>query len=205
MKNNNFINISRSISYNCQKRGAQSNKIYKNIPYIWFFTDSNKTLNPLKTASKLPNNAGIIIRSYSSYNKDKLIDKIIKIKKRKLYTVLIAGKSRKNLGADGIHIPQWVNSMNKNKKIVSMSAHGGTDIRKSINLKADIIFISPVFKSSSHKKNQYLGVVKLGLMAKLFKKPIIALGGINNENINRLKSLPIAGCAGIDIFINNLR
>lgn len=204
MKNNNFINISRSISCNYRRKSSHINKTNKNIPYIWFFTDSSKTLKPLQTASKLPNNAGIIIRSYASNNKEKLIEGIIKIKKRKLYTVLIAGKYKKALGADGIHIPKWINFKNKKKKLISMSAHGGKDIRKSINLNADIIFISPVFKSSSHINNLYLGVVRLGLMARIFKKPVIALGGINNKNINRLKSMPLSGCGGIDIFTSNI-
>jgi thiamine-phosphate pyrophosphorylase len=81
-----------------------------------------------------------------------------------------------------------------------MSAHGARDIRKSINIKADIIFISPVFDTTSHKEKKSLGVIKLGLMAKLYKKPVIALGGINNNNISLLKGLPIFGCAGIDVF-----
>ena len=81
-----------------------------------------------------------------------------------------------------------------------MSAHGAKDIRKSINIRADIIFISPIFHTTSHPEEKSLGVIKLGLMAKLFKKPIVALGGINNNNISRLKGLPIAGCAGIDVF-----
>ena len=74
-------------------------------------------------------------------------------------------------------------------------------MRKSINLKADLVFISPVFPSSSHKEGRHLGVIKLGLLARLFKKHVIALGGINNNNIAKLRSLPISGCAGIDVFI----
>ncbi len=34
---------------------------------------------------------------------------------------------------------------------------------------------------------------------------VIALGGINNKNIARLRSLPISGCAGIDVFTDNLQ
>jgi thiamine-phosphate pyrophosphorylase len=202
MKNNTFINISRSISFNLKRKKTSKNKINKQIPYIWFFTDSIKTLNPISIATKLPNNSGIVIRSYTSQNKEKLIKNIINLKKRKLFTVLISGKYKRHLSADGFHVPQWIDSKNKNKKIISMSVHSGKDVRKSINLKVDLIFISPVFKSTSHINNKNLGVVKLGLMAKLFKKPTIALGGINNTNINRLKNLPISGCAGIDAFIN---
>ena len=89
--------------------------------------------------------------------------------------------------------------------MVSISVHTGRDIRKSINVKADLVFISSVFPSSSHKSKQHLGIIKLGLLARLFKKDVIALGGINNKNIARLRSLPISGCAGIDVFTDNLK
>ena len=73
MKNNTFINISRSISFNLKRKKKSKNKIKKQIPYIWFFTDSIKTLNPINIATRLPNNSGIVIRSYTSNNKEKLI------------------------------------------------------------------------------------------------------------------------------------
>ena len=76
----------------------------------------------------------------------------------------------------------------------------GKDIRKSINIRANLVFISPVFETTSHKNKKGLGIIKLGLLVKLFKIPVIALGGINNNNVSRLRSLPISGCAGIDIF-----
>ena len=74
-----------------------------------------------------------------------------------------------------------------------------------ILIKGYQVFISPVFPPSSHASKQHLGTIKLGLLARLFKKDIIALGGINNKNIARLRSLPIAGCAGIDVFTEDLQ
>ena len=171
------------------------------IPYVWFLTDSIKTKNPEDTTRKLPFNSGILIRSYNIHNKEIIIKNIINLKKRKLHTVLVSGRHKSHSNVDGAHLPSWLNSsFFINKKLISMSAHSARDIRKSINIKADIIFISPVFDTTSHPEGKNIGVIKLGLMAKLFKKPVIALGGINNNNISRLKGLPIFGCAGIDVF-----
>jgi thiamine-phosphate pyrophosphorylase len=197
-----FIITSRHISLNSKKQNyySKSYKIIK-IPYIWFLTDSIKTKNPLETSRKLPFNSGILIRSYNNKNKEKIIKNIINLKKRKVHTVLVSGRHKSHSNIDGAHLPSWLNSsFLRNKKLISMSAHGAIDIRKSINIKADVIFISPIFHTTSHPEEKNLGVIKLGLMAKLFKRPVIALGGINNNNISRLKGLPIAGCAGIDVF-----
>ena len=202
MIKNNFIITARHISLNAKKLNhyRKGFKVIK-IPYIWLLTDSIKTKTPLDTSKNLPTNSGILIRSYKTKNKEKIIKNIINLKKRKLHTVLVAGKHKNHSNVDGVHLPSWLNSsFFINKKLISMSAHGARDIRKSINIKADIIFISPVFDTTSHKEKKSLGVIKLGLMAKLYKKPVIALGGINNNNISLLKGLPIFGCAGIDVF-----
>ena len=204
MIKNNFINTARSISFN-KRRNKALNCNYKNkLPNLWLFTDSIKTLSPITLTKSLPKKSGVVIRHYNSKNKETIIKNIIRIKTRKTLTVLISGKYKRNFNVDGNHIPQWVNYNNKLNKLTSISVHSGKDIRKSINLKADLVFISPVFPSTSHKNTQHLGVVKLGLLSRLFKKHVIALGGINNKNIARLRSLPISGCAGIDMFIDNL-
>ena len=204
MIKNNFINTVRSISFN--KRRNKSLKINNKdtLPSIWLFTDSIKTINPVKLTKNLPAKSGVVIRHYKSKNKEAIIRDILNIKKRKTLTVLISGEYKRNLNVDGNHFPQWANNNNKQNKITSLSVHSARDIRKSINIKADLVFISPVFPSTSHKGNQHLGVIKLGLLARLFKKNIIALGGINNKNIARLRSLPISGCAGIDVFTEYL-
>ena len=204
MIKNNFINTARSISFNKGRNKALKGNNKNKPPNIWLFTDSIKTLDPVKLAKSLPIKSGVVIRHYKSKNKEAIIRNILNIKKRKDFTVLIAGKYKRNLNVDGNHLPQWVNYNSKVNKITSVSVHAARDIRKSINLKADLVFISPVFLSSSHNSNQYLGIIRLGLLARLFKKDVIALGGINKNNIARLRSLPISGCAGIDVFTKSL-
>ena len=201
MIKNNFIIAARHISLNAKKQTycSKDNRAIT-IPYIWFLTDDIKTKSPIDICNKLPASSGILIRSYRIKNKEKLIKGITNLKKRKLHTVLVSGKQRSS-NVDGAHLPSWLNSsFFLNKKLISMAAHGARDIRKSINIKADIIFISPVFHTTSHRSKNSLGIIKLGLVAKLFKKPVIALGGINENNISRLKGLPIFGCAAIDAF-----
>jgi thiamine-phosphate pyrophosphorylase len=205
MIKNNFINIARSISFNKGRSKILKGNNKQKLPYIWMFTDSIKTSKPVKLTKSLPTKSGVVIRHYNSKNKETIIRNILNIKKRKNLTVLISGKYRRNLNVDGNHLPKWLNCNNKIHKMVSISVHTARDIRKSINVKADLVFISSVFPSSSHKSKQHLGIIKLGLLARLFKKDVIALGGINNKNIARLRSLPISGCAGIDVFTDNLQ
>ena len=58
-----------------------------------------------------------------------------------------------------------------------------------------MIFLSPIFKTE--KRNNYLGIIKFNNLSNFSKKPIIALGGLNNKNIKRLKMTNTIGIAGI--------
>jgi Thiamine monophosphate synthase len=200
MIKNKFITTSRSISFNFKNNTLKKNRIKH--PYIWFLTDNKKTKCPLKILEKLPKKSGVIIRDY---NNNKIINnEINKWRSRRLLTIIKAGKYSKTLYSDGVHYPQWLqSSLIKRNAIKSMSVHSGKDIRKSINIRANLVFISPVFETTSHKNRKELGIIKLGLLVKLFKIPVIALGGINNDNVSRLRGLPISGCAGIDVFSEN--
>ena len=200
MIKNKFINTSRSISFNFKNNKFKKNRIKQ--PYIWFLTDNKKTRHPLKIIKKLPKNSGVIIRDYSN---NKINSKEInKWKSRRLLTILKAGKCSRPLYIDGIHYPQWMqSSLVKNNEVKSISVHSGKDIRKSINIRANLVFISSVFETTSHKNEKSLGIIRLGLLVKLFKIPVIALGGINKNNITRLKNLPISGCAAIDAFLED--
>lgn len=196
---NTFQNLSRTIYYNNKTKKHKFKPILK-IPYIWYLTDDIKTKNPCFTISHLPKKNGIIIRKYNTKQKYKNIKNLIKSARKNLLTVLIAGNIFQFPFSNGSHIPRWIYKKPKNNKIISTSVHSARDIKKCINIKADLVFVSPVFKTTSHLHQNTLETVKLGLLARKFKIPVIALGGINEKNIKLLRSLPIHGCAGISIF-----
>ena len=60
----------------------------------------------------------------------------------------------------------------------------------------DIIFLSSIFK----KNKNYLGINRFNLLSKLTNKKIVALGGISNFNLKKLKLTNCYGFAGISFF-----
>ena len=88
-----------------------------------------------------------------------------------------------------------MNALKKTKtKIISTSCHNYKDILKS-RRKYEYIFLSPVFDSISkqgYKSNFDLENLKLFLKK---RKNIVALGGINIENIKTIKQLGFSGAA----------
>ena len=153
---------------------------------------------------KLEKDVSIIYRNYNSPIKTDLLIKIrdfCKKNRRKFYlsnNVKLALKT--NL--DGVYLPSFNRdikhlSYNIKKKFLFIgSAHNIKEIRIKEYQKVNQIFISSLFKV---EKN-FLGFYKFINLSKLSKSKIIALGGINKKNLNRISLLKISGYAGIGIF-----
>lgn len=106
------------------------------------------------------------------------------------------------LGFDGAYIPAFNKSLRhlnyklkKNFKILG-SAHNIKEIRLKEKQKVSLIFISSIFK----KNKNYLGLNKFVNLEKFTDIDIIALGGINRNNLKKLSLTSCAGFAGISYF-----
>ena len=106
------------------------------------------------------------------------------------------------LKLDGAYIP----SFNKDTKhlsysftknfIILGSAHNNKEIKIKQKQSVKIIFLSSLFK----KNKNYLGINKFKLLSKLTYLKVIALGGVSNINLKKLKLLDCYGFAGISYF-----
>ena len=105
---------------------------------------------------------------------------------------------------DGVYIPSFnsdlkhLNYPKKKNFIVLGSAHNIKEIRIKEMQKVNAIFIASLFK----KKKNFLEINKFLNLIKFTNKRVIALGGINKKNLNKLYLLKIYGFAGISIFQN---
>ena len=146
----------------------------------------------------------IIYRNYAQKLDEKLIIKIKDYCKKKGNKFLLSNniKLALKLSLDGAYIP----SFNKDKKHLSYSfkknfillgsAHNIYELRAKELQIVDAIFLSSIFK----KNVNYLGIYRFNLMSSLSKKPLIALGGILNNNLNKLSLVNCSGFAGISFF-----
>ena len=105
--------------------------------------------------------------------------------------------------ADGIYIPAF----NKTKKFLNLektkikilgSAHTQKEIHKKITQNCKAIFLSPLFEVKKNKS--FLNIHKFNYLARLNKISILALGGISENNIRKLKLVSSNGFGGINIF-----
>lgn len=153
----------------------------------------------------LNKNIGIIFRNYEkNINKTKILElkNFCKKHKKKFYLANNL-KMAVNLNLDGAYIPAFdknlrVNKYNLRKEFLILgSAHNIHEIKIKERQGVDVIFLSPLFRT---KNKSGLGIVKFNIISKNSEKKIIALGGINKKNINKMKFINCSGFAAISYF-----
>ena len=153
---------------------------------------------------KLNKNTSIIYRNYNSIINISLLIKIRNFcrKNRRKFYLSNNVKLALKLNLDGVYLPSFNKSLKhlnyqiKKDFLIIGSAHNLLEIRIKEKQKISHIFISSIFK----KEKNYLGFYKFNNLSKMTKKKIIALGGINNNNIRKINMLNISGFAAIDYF-----
>ena len=157
-----------------------------------------------KNIDKQSWNTGIIYRNYDSNNNSKTVIKLKKYCKKKGYKFFISNnvKLALNLNLDGAYIPSFnkgVSHLSFSKKknfLLIGSAHNNKEIKIKEIQGVNFLFLSSIFK----KNKNYLGLNKFKLLASLTNKKIIALGGVSDKNLKKLKLINCDGFAGISFF-----
>jgi thiamine-phosphate pyrophosphorylase len=174
--------------------------MHNSYPSKYYFINEFNT----KNIDKLDKYTGIIFRNYNSKNDLKSIIRLKNFCKENGYKFFLSNniKLALKLKLDGAYIP----SFNKDTKhlsysftknfIILGSAHNNKEIKIKQKQSVKIIFLSSLFK----KNKNYLGINKFKLLSKLTYLKVIALGGVSNINLKKLKLLNCYGFAGISYF-----
>ena len=175
--------------------------MHYNLNTKYYFINNFDTNN----IDKQDHHTIIIYRNYALKKIDKF--KILELKnycKKKGLKLYLSNniKLALTLKLDGAYIPSFNNKFNhlnyrydKNFKVIG-SAHNLKEIRIKELQRVEAIFISSLFK----RNKNYLGVNKFKILSGLTKKRVVALRGINKENIKLLNLLNKSDFAGISYF-----
>ena len=155
--------------------------------------------------NKLDNNIGIIYRNYATNYDKKLIEEIRNFcrKNNKKFYLSNNVTLARNLRLDGVYIPSFnsllnMSHLNEKNFLKIGSAHSIKEIRIKEKQGVKLLFISPLFKKAN--KNKFLDCIKFNNLAKHTSLKIIALGGISERNISRIKLTKAYGFASITLF-----
>ena len=167
----------------------------------YYFIDKLETNNINNQSQQ----TSIIYRNYSSkIENENLILKIKAHCKKKGIKFYLSNniKLAMKLNLDGAYIPSFNKSTKhlaytyRKKFEIIGSAHNLKEIRIKEKQKVIGIFVSSLFK----RNKNFLGINKFKILANLTKKDVVALGGISQNNIKKLRLLKCQDFAGISFF-----
>tara|TARA_B100000401_G_scaffold427900_1_gene359935 strand:+ start:1046 stop:1591 length:546 start_codon:yes stop_codon:yes gene_type:complete len=172
--------------------------MHTNLKFYYFIENFN-----LKELSNIKKSINIIFRNYHSND---YIDDLIKTRnycKKKGFKLYLSNNINLaiKLRLDGVYLPSfnkklgYKNFTSKKKFRIIGSAHNISEIKIKEKQNCEEIFLSPIFKTE--KQKQYLDIIKFNLQTLATNKKIIALGGINLNNLKRINLTKSEGVASI--------
>jgi thiamine-phosphate pyrophosphorylase len=167
------------------------------LPKIWLMTDPRLRDGLLAAVRKLPTGSGVVFRHYQTPASERpiLFRQLQRICRQRGHVLVLAGPD--DWRADGVH----GRSRFRPIQILTMPVHSLHEIREAQRLRADLMFLSPLFATRSHPGARVLGLLQFSRLAKLAgPTKVIALGGMTRNKAHTITKRIAYGWAGIDAF-----
>lgn len=174
------------------------------LPHIWLMTDPRFGDDLLAAIRRLPFGSGVIFRHYEMPERQRraLFRKVAHICRQRGHVLVLADSENTAIRwhADGFHRRCAAHS----NIISSAAVHNRRELAAAKRHGADIVLISPLFATASHKGQRPLGRLAFNrLAAQAGDMAVIALGGVTKQKARTLDPRFIHGWAAIDAFRKN--
>ena len=175
--------------------------MHKYLPKFFIFLDEyNSEIFKNKNI-----NIGIVYRNYKDRKRESQLIKIAKACKKNRFQLFVSNdvKLAHKVKADGIYVPSFnkvknFSNLEKKSLVILGSAHNQKEIHRKIVQNCSAVFLSPLFYVE--KSKNFLGLHQFNYLSYMNKTNILALGGISENNIRKLKLLYTKGFGGIRVF-----
>ena len=170
-----------------------------------FLTDAARIPDPAPILAALPAGTGVVYRDYDTVGR---IDQACRyadfcIERDLVFYVAGDVGLAERAGAHGVHLPARMATEAPEipeGMLLSVSCHNAEEILGAEDLGADSLFLSPVFATASHPGAKTLGVEAFKALTAESSTPVLALGGVTEENAAQLKGPNVAGFGAIGAF-----
>lgn len=175
----------------------------KALPPLLFFTDPQRTPDPVAAARGLPRGAGVVFRGFGAGDAEATARRL-KAAAAERGLVLLIGQDAalaRRIGADGVHLPERLAHRAGPLKrahpgwIVTAAAHSLAGARVH---GPDAVVVSAVFPSRSASAGAPLGPLRLSALVRAAGRPAYALGGVTNKTARRLLDAGLIGFAAVE-------
>jgi len=82
----------------------------------------------------------------------------------------------------------------------AVRVHGSRELRRAMLARTPLILLSPLFRTSSHPDWKPIPRMRAGALARLGRRRLIALGGMDAQRYAAIAPLGFVGWAGISAW-----
>ena len=170
------------------------------IPALYFFTDPERTPDPVAAARRLPRGTAVVYRHFGAPGRAGTARRLAAVCKARGLVLLIAADPAlaARVGADGVHWPERLAQPRAAAGLVTVAAHSLQAVQRARALGADACVLSPVFPTLSASGGAPLGLFHASQIARAAPLPVIALGGISRRTAHKFAGRGFAGLAAVD-------
>lgn len=170
-----------------------------------FLTDAARAQHPLLVARVLPKGAAVILRDYDMPRRASLAAQLKSVCMGRGLKLIVGGdiELAQAIGADGVHCPRWFSPSAPlpDGMIVTVSAHKASELQRAKSMNSDLALLSPAFPTRSHIQAGGLGADCFRRLATTSPVPVLALGGVDENNAGKLAGANVAGLAAIGALL----
>jgi thiamine-phosphate pyrophosphorylase len=154
----------------------------KPLPRLWLISDARNDARLEAALARLPRGSGMIYRHYHLPDAERLarFRALRRVAKARGHIVILADSAltAREWGADGIYGSPRALTPRRAGLVHLATVHNPREIALANRLNTDAVLLSPVFATRSHPGGASLGPVRFRLLARLARRPVIALGGM---------------------------
>lgn len=171
------------------------------IPSLFFFTDPERTPDPVAVARRLPRGTAVVYRHFGAANRTVTARQLARIAKARGLMLLIGADPAlaAAVGAAGVHWPQRLaGNARRGPGLITVSAHDPAGVAQAGAIGADACVLAPIFPTRSSSGRPPLGLFRASQLARASSVPVIALGGVNTRTAARLSGRGFTGLAAVE-------
>lgn len=148
-----------------------------NLPREWLFTDERMGGELWPALRRLPRGSGVVVRHHDAPIRDELVKRIRRIACAR--GLLVVDE------ADG----------------GVARVHDSAELRKALTRNVPLIFVSSLYPTRSHPDRAPLPRMRAATLARLARRQLFALGGMDSKRFRTVEPLGFAGWGGIDAWL----
>jgi thiamine-phosphate pyrophosphorylase len=179
---------------------AMPRQLRSRLPALWLMTDERLGDRLVPAIAALPRGSGIVFRHYGldAEPRRALLARVAAAARRHGHRLVVA-EPPPGMRVSGVHLPSRTRRLPLPRpRLLTVAVHSLAERARAGAMRADLLFVSPVFRTASHPAARPLGVPGLARLAARAPAPVIALGGMTAARFRRLRAaVPLHGYAAI--------